>query len=232
MNILAIDTSNHVMGVAVVSDGKVIGEVITNLKKNHSVRLMPTITSLMEEIGMQPEELNQIAVAQGPGSYTGVRIGVTTAKTLAWSLEIPIVGVSSIEVLAYQGRFYPGEICTFFDARRQTVFAGVYAWEKHELIEKEDERNILMQEWLDELANKKQEVLFLSPDIALYEEMIKTSLGDLAIIPESVYHIAKPSDLAFASIGRQADDVHTLTPNYLRLAEAEANWLKAQKDQA
>lgn len=137
MNILAIDTSNHVMGVAVVSDGKVIGEVITNLKKNHSVRLMPTITSLMEEIGMQPEELNQIAVAQGPGSYTGVRIGVTTAKTLAWSLEIPIVGVSSIEVLAYQGRFYPGEICTFFDARRQTVFAGVYAWEKHELIEKE-----------------------------------------------------------------------------------------------
>src|SRR5699024_3708924 len=97
------DTSNQVMGVALLHDDVLVGEIVTNIKKNHSVRLMPAIDQLMRETGMTPDLLDKIAVAKGPGSFTGVRIGLATAKAMAWSLEIPIVGVSSLEVLAYQG---------------------------------------------------------------------------------------------------------------------------------
>src|SRR5690625_6772704 len=106
MNILAIDTSNQTMGVAVLKENQISCEIVTNIKKNHSVRLMPAIDQLMKEVSVMPEELNKIVVAKGPGSYTGVRIGLTTAKTMAWALNIPVVGVSSLETLTYQGQFF------------------------------------------------------------------------------------------------------------------------------
>src|SRR5699024_3341921 len=111
MNILAMDTSHHVMGVALLQEDKIIGEITTNLAKNHSVRLMPAVEQLMKEVAMKPEDLDKIVVAKGPGSYTGVRIALSTAKSMAWALDIPIVGVSSLEVLAYQGRLFQGYIC-------------------------------------------------------------------------------------------------------------------------
>src|SRR5690625_1724245 len=128
MNILAIDTSTHVLGVALLKNNQIIGEYVTHLAKNHCVRLMPAIDQLMKDVKMEPDQLDKIVVAKGPGSYTGVRIGLTTAKSLAWTLNIPIIGVSSIEVLAYQGRFFSAYICPFFDARRQMVYTGLYKW--------------------------------------------------------------------------------------------------------
>lgn len=113
MNILAIDTSNQVLGIAILRKGQIIGEFITNIKKNQTSRLMPAIHQLMKDVHMDPDQLDKIVVAKGPGSYTGVRIGVSTAKSLAWSLSIPLVGVSSLEVLAYQGRLYDSFICPF-----------------------------------------------------------------------------------------------------------------------
>lgn len=230
MNILAIDTSNQVLGIAIVSDGKVVGEVVTNVKKGHSQRLMPAINYLMKEVDFQPEQLDQIAVAKGPGSYTGVRIGVATAKSLAWALDIPIVGISSIEVLAYQGRFFTSLISPFFDARRQTVFTGLFEWNNHTLEKVNKEANILMEDWLNSLAQMKKEVLFLSPHLGIYKDMIVDNLGDLAIFPAEPYHFVRPSHLALASIDKQPDHLHTLSPNYLRLAEAEINWLKRKKE--
>lgn len=231
MNILAIDTSNQVLGVAVLTNEQIVGELITNVAKNHSGRLMPAINQLMSDIGMAPNALDKIIVAKGPGSYTGVRIGLTTAKSLAWALDIPIVGVSSIEALAYNGRFFNGYICPFFDARRETVFTGLYEWNKKVLTPVREEENILMEDWLKDIATKGKEVLFLSPDIKLYKEMILKYLPDLAIIPEAPYHIAKPSYLAVAGMHKAIDDTHTLTPNYLRMAEAEVNWMNARKAQ-
>lgn len=230
MNILAIDTSNQVLGIAVLKEGRIIGELTTNLKKNQTSRLMPALDQLMTDIEMDPLELDKIVVAKGPGSYTGVRIGITTAKSLAWALSIPIVGVSSLEVLAYRGRFFDACICPFFDARRGMVFAGLYQWEGNELIPLLDEVNISMEVWLKKIVESEKKVLFLSPNISLYKEMIIEYLGDQAVFPESMLHIAKPSDLAFAGMDRQPTETHSLVPSYLRLAEAEANWLKAQKD--
>jgi len=115
MKILAIDTSNFALGVALLNGNQVVGEYITNVKKNHSVRAMPAIEKLMHDCDMKPVDLDKIVVAKGPGSYTGVRIGVTIAKTLAWTLNIPISGVSSLEVLAANGNVFLGYICPLFD---------------------------------------------------------------------------------------------------------------------
>ncbi len=230
MNILAIDTSKQVLGIAILSDGQIVGEMITNVKKNQTSRLMPAINQLMKDIDMIPDQLDKIVVARGPGSYTGVRIGVTTAKSLAWALSIPVVGVSSLEVLAYQGRLYHSLICPFFDARRERVYTGLYKWADHQLTLVYEETNISMIHWLEKLRENGKEVMFLSPDIHLYKDMISEHLKGLAVFPEDALHIAKPSNLALAGMNRDSDDVHSLVPNYLRLAEAEANWIKAQKE--
>lgn len=230
MNILAIDTSNHVLGVAILKNEQVIGEIATNLTKNHSTRLMPAIDALMKEVGMKTEDLDQIAVAKGPGSYTGVRIGLTTAKTLAWVLNIPIVGVSSLEILAYQGSFFEGYICPFFDARRGLVYSGLYKWKNNQLIPVYEDKNILMEAVLEKLKSEKERILFLSPEIDKFRQDILEQLGDKAVIPEGIFHIAKPSHLGLASLRYDAAETHELIPSYLRLAEAESNWLKQQKE--
>lgn len=230
MYTLAMDTSNNVLAVAILKNRTVIGEFITNLKKNHSVRLMPAIDLLMEEVGVESNQLEKIVVAKGPGSYTGVRIGLTTAKTLAWALNVPLIGVSSLESLAYQTRFYNGLICPFFDARRGMVYIGGYEWNQNKMSKTLEETNILMTDWLDILVKQNKEVLFLSPDIGQYKELIKEKMGQLAIIPEDSFHIARASDLAFAGEHHAAVSPHVLTPNYLRMAEAEAKWKQAQEE--
>lgn len=228
MTILAIDTSTKVLGIAILKDNQVIGEVTTNIQKTHTPHLMPAIHQLMEKVEIAPDQLKQIVVTKGPGSYTGVRIGLTTAKSLAWALNIPLVGISGLEALAYQGRFFHSYVCPFFDARRGTVFTGLYRWDQSKFVQVLEEKNILMKDWLQLISENKEEILFLSPDISLYNNMIKDKLGDLAVIPEEVYHLTKPSYLALAGLDKAPDHIHTLVPNYLRLAEAEANWRKAQ----
>ncbi|MCA1012058.1 tRNA (adenosine(37)-N6)-threonylcarbamoyltransferase complex dimerization subunit type 1 TsaB [Halobacillus halophilus] len=226
MNILSIDTSNYVMGVAVVKSGIVIGEYTTNIKKNHSIRLMPAIDQLMKETNTLPEELDRIAVAQGPGSYTGVRIGLTTAKTMAWALDIPVVGVSSLEAVAGQGLFFDGYICPFFDARRGRVYTGLYN-NRMEIVK--PETNISMEDWLKELQNLDKQVLFLSQDVQVYEDMVRDTIGAQAVIPDGPYHFARPSLIAFAAQRKEPESLHELVPNYLRLPEAEAKWLAQQE---
>ncbi|MDM5318952.1 tRNA (adenosine(37)-N6)-threonylcarbamoyltransferase complex dimerization subunit type 1 TsaB [Bacillus pumilus] len=229
MTILAIDTSNHTLGIALVKDSIVIGESITYLKKNHSVRAMPTVEALMKECGVAPTELSKIVVAKGPGSYTGVRIGVTIAKTLAWTLSIPISAVSSLETLAANGQYFDGWISPLFDARRGQVYTGLYTFEEGKIKEIKPDQNILFTDWLHELKQTGKPVLFLGQDVHLHEESIRSILGKTAVIAEGAFHNPRPSMLAFLGADRPAEDVHQLVPNYIRMAEAEVKWLEGQK---
>jgi len=230
MNILAMDTSNQILGVAVLRNGEIVGSSITNINRNHSVRLMPAVEHLLKEVGMAPEELDKIVVASGPGSYTGVRIGVTTAKTLAWSLGIPISTVSSLEGLAWQGRFSGHNICSFFDARRGLAYAGIYQSKDGLLVSTRPEENILMDDLLQILKEAGEKVIMISPDMAIHRSRIEDIMGDLAIIPDGAKQFSNPVDLAYCGMMREPEDVHQVTPNYLRLAEAEAKWIKMNKD--
>lgn len=230
MNKLAIDTSNQVLGIAIMQNEQLVAEIITNIKKDHSSRLMPSIVQIMEHVGMEADELDQIIVANGPGSYTGTRIGVTTAKTLAWALNIPIYGVSSLDVVAFNGKSFKGYICPFFDARRQTVFTSLVKWENEQLKKIYDESNISMDSWLLKLSELNGKILFLSPHMTVFREKIRSTLEDQAVIINNFDHLPRPSNLFKLSEQDNDTPVHHVNPNYLRLTEAEVNWLKHQRE--
>lgn len=229
MKALAIDTTNNVLGIAIVDGKTVIGEYITNLKKNHSVRAMPAIERLLHDCDLNPKDLEKIIVATGPGSYTGVRIGVSIAKTMAWALQIPIVGVSSLETLAANGRYFEGFISPIFDARRGQVYTGLYQYEKNELMTIDKDQNLLLTDWLSHLIKRDKHVLFLGNDVHIHKDTIVEMLGSKAVIANVTLHNPRPSELGLIGLKKEGTDVHNLVPNYIRLAEAEAKWLEQQK---
>ncbi|MFJ7685032.1 tRNA (adenosine(37)-N6)-threonylcarbamoyltransferase complex dimerization subunit type 1 TsaB [Peribacillus butanolivorans] len=228
MKVLAIDTSNFTLGIALINDTQVIGEYTTNLKKNHSVRVMPAIETLLKDCDTSPKELTKIVVAQGPGSYTGVRIGVTIAKTLAWTLKIPLSAVSSLEVLAANGRYFNGLVSPLFDARRGQIYTGLYEMENNVLNTVMEDCNILSSEWAIRLKELKRPVLFVGQDVEIHREAITKVLGNLAVFSPVQLFNSRPSELAFIGLNKTEVDIHQFVPNYIRMAEAEAKWLEQQ----
>lgn len=229
MKVLAIDTSNYTLGIALLNDDKVIGEYITNLKKNHSIRVMPAIQMLMDDCDMAPEELDKIVVAKGPGSYTGVRIGVTIAKTMAWSLEIPLVGISSLALMAGVGRYFNGYISPLFDARRGQIYTGLYRYKGTSLVTEKSDCNILTVDWAASLKTMDQSILFVGNDIELHKEALSHVLGEKAVYASLTENNPRPSELGYLGFHLPGEDIHSFVPNYIRLVEAEAKWLETQK---
>ncbi|RFU69235.1 tRNA (adenosine(37)-N6)-threonylcarbamoyltransferase complex dimerization subunit type 1 TsaB [Peribacillus saganii] len=228
MKALAIDTSTYTLGIAVVDGEKVLGELMTNLTKNHSVRVMPAVETLMKECGVKASQLEKIIVASGPGSYTGVRIGVTIAKTLAWTLNIPLTGVSSLEVLAANGRYFDGLVSPLFDARRGQVYTGLYSFQNGYPVAELDDINILSTDWASKLKEFDRSILFCGNDVNIHRETLINILGDQAFfLPEHLGN-PRPSELAFIGLKKEPVDTHSFVPNYIRLAEAESKWLEQQ----
>jgi tRNA threonylcarbamoyladenosine biosynthesis protein TsaB len=217
-----------VLGVGLVSESKVIGEYITNMKKNHSVRVMPAIERLLQDCETKTGELDKIVVARGPGSYTGVRIGVTIAKTMAWSLGIPLTGISSLAVLAATGRYFQGYISPLFDARRGMVYTGLYRFQEGKLQTVLEDRNVSAAEWASMLKEQTGPVLFNGNDVHLHEQTFKSVLGDQAIFSSTGEYNPRPGELGLMGMHLPEEDIHSFTPNYIRLVEAEAKWLERQ----
>ncbi len=229
MNILAIDTSNDELGIAIAKDDKIIGELITSSKQDHSTRLMPAIVDMMSRTNMNQTELDAIIVTHGPGSYTGSRIGITTAKTMAWALNIPIYTVSSLALLAMNGQLSSHYICPFFNARRGLVFTSLYKWEGTRLVEVERERNVLMDDWLDQLQDYDEPILFISPHVDMFEKNINEKMKERAIVITDALQRPFPSNMFTMLKWINSVDVHQVAPNYLRRTEAEANLENKQK---
>lgn len=230
MKVLAIDTSNYVLGIAIIDEEKVIGEYITNVKVNHSIRVMPAIENLLKDCGVKPAELTKIVVAKGPGSYTGVRIGVTIAKTLAWTLKIPLVGVSSLAILAAPlTRYFSGMVSPIFDARRGQVYTGLYQSVQGQLTVVEKDQLVLSKDWAEKLKQGSDKILFVGNDLPLHQETIQNILGEQAVFANVTELNPRPAELALLGKDLPGEDVHTFVPNYIRLAEAEAKWLEANK---
>lgn len=234
MKLLAMSTSTWSLAVAVMEEGKLIGELNTNITKNHSLRLMPAIQSLLEQVDIKPKELEKIAIAHGPGSYTGVRIGMTTAKSLAWSLNIPIAGISSLQVRAQNGYGFKGEIIPMIDARRGQVYTGVYETDEHNQLatNKEEDRLQLVTELLEQLKKSDQALLFLGEGVTQHQQEILNTLGNQAVIAADIDHIPRGARVAYVAWkmwAEQVQETHPIAPEYLQLAEAEKNWLASQK---
>ncbi|MBB5172628.1 tRNA (adenosine(37)-N6)-threonylcarbamoyltransferase complex dimerization subunit type 1 TsaB [Texcoconibacillus texcoconensis] len=227
MNVLAIDTSTYVLGVSVIKEGQPVGEKMTNIKKNHALRLMPAVEQLLRDVDIKPADLDRIVVSHGPGSYTGVRIAVTTAKTLAWSLNIPVVGVSSLEALAQNGRYFQGLIAPFIDARRGQVFTGLYQGGTGSVENVIEDGLTDHRAWLEKLKSYQKPVLFLGNEWDKHVEVIEEIMGEQAVLAKPADRLLKPAQLAELGIEKTPlENVHALTPQYLRLAEAEAKWME------
>lgn len=235
MKLLSMDTSTLVMGVAVMDlkSQKILGEMVTNLHKNHSVRLMPTIEQLLQDLDLTVQDLTHLAVTRGPGSYTGIRIGVTTAKTMSWARQIPLYSESSLAVLALNGVRFDGLVVPMFDARRRRVYTGAFHIKNNEIHEWLPQQVISIDQWLEKLRKSDEPILFLGDDVVHFEEDILSSLGEQACFGTPQENIPRPSSLAWLayqkwSRGEQPEQ-QDFAPDYLQLTEAESNWLKKQR---
>ena len=214
MKVLAFDTSSKALSLAILEDKQVLAETTINIKKNHSITLMPAIDFLMASLDWTPKDLDRIVVAEGPGSYTGLRIAVATAKTLAHTLNIELVGMSSLLALVpYQqeGLFVP-----LMDARRNNVYAGFYENAKPVMPEAH-----LPFERVIELINGASQVTFVG-EVGPFVEQIQEHL------PRTNFKETLPNaaNLALLAWDKEANSLHDFVPNYLKRVEAEENWLK------
>lgn len=227
---LGIDTSNAPLSVAIVEDGKTLVELTQNMKITHSIGAMPAIEQLFERVQLKPADIDAIAVAEGPGSYTGVRIGVSIAKTLAWTLKKPLVGVSSLKVLAANVGTFSGLICPIVDARRQNVYTALY--EGPMLDEVMEDTHEHIDELLIKLKMFDRPVMFVGSDVDIYKDHIEERIGSLALYAPSSKWLPSASEvvrLAADNPQLTGEDIHHFLPKYHRLAEAEAKWLEEQK---
>ena len=214
MKVLAFDTSSKALSLAILEDKQVLAETTINIKKNHSITLMPAIDFLMASLDWTPKDLDRIVVAEGPGSYTGLRIAVATAKTLAHTLNIELVGMSSLLALVpYQqeGLFVP-----LMDARRNNVYAGFYENAKPVMPEAH-----LSFERVIELIKGASQVTFVGEVVPFVEQI-------QAHLPRTNYKETLPNaaNLALLAWDKEAYSLHDFVPNYLKRVEAEENWLK------
>jgi len=224
MNILAIDTSTNVLGIGIANDEKIIGEYITNIKRNHSTRVMPAIDFLLKDVGMDIRDIDKIVVAKGPGSYTGLRIGVTIGKTLAWTLNVPISGISSLKLMAATGKYFTGFLSPLIDGRRGNVYTGLFIWKDGQIIRLKEDQYVSAKDWAESLKGMGKPVLFLGNDLSIHQAVLEETLGEVARFGSIGEKNPRPGELAL--LGRDAEEVnvHTFEPNYVRLAEAEAKW--------
>ena len=219
MKIAAFDTSSKALTLAILEDETLLAQMTLNIKKNHSITLMPAIDFLMNSLDMKPTDLDRIAVAQGPGSYTGLRIAVATAKTLAHTLKIELVGVSSL--LALVPEQVEGLVIPVMDARRNNVYAGFY--QSGQAVR--PEAHLPLAEVLEMAGAANQSVTFVGETTA-FTEQIEAALPEVSVQPTL-------PDAAF--IGRlgldlPAQSIHDFVPNYLKRVEAEENWLKTHQE--
>ncbi len=224
---LGIDTSNSPLSLALVEDEKVLIEETSNLKINHSLTVMPAIEEMMKKAKITPADLTHIAVAEGPGSYTGVRIGLTIAKTLAWSLKIPLHLVSSLKVLAANGEGFEGLICPVIDARRGTAFIGLYEGIGLETVIADQHSDV--KEFLLKVKELNRLVLFTGMDTVVHKAVIEEVLGEQAQWSGIQHQLPRASNLILLAQQSEESAVHHAVPEYRRITEAEANYNKAQE---
>lgn len=211
MNILAIDTSNKTLGLAITSNDNVLGEITLESINKHSVYAMPKIVELFEKTSITIDDINRIVVANGPGSYTGLRIGLTIGKTIAWAKNIPLITLSSLKALALSVTDYD-YVIPLFDAKRENYFIGIYDKNYNSII---DDQIININSINKHVENLEGRIAFVGEDLDKYEDILGT-YGD--IVSGSII----PSRIALYGQGiEEISNTHSIVPNYIKKTQAE-----------
>mgnify|MGYP001085033062 CR=1 FL=1 len=213
---LAIDTSSNTASIALSHKGEILTELTWKTAQNHTVELMPNLAHLLHQAKVDQSSIEAIIVAKGPGSFNGLRVGISVAKGLALSLNIPLLGISTLEVEAYPFAYTELPLCPIHEAGREQIATALYR-------QKDDEWHCMEKEHLTTLdtlyQRTHQETLFcgeIPPEIV---NEIRQRLGKQAIIPQASIRLRRASFLAMLAWQRlnrgEQDDPATLQPLYL-----------------
>ena len=222
--ILAFETSAKAASVALMEDGVLLGESFQNTGLTHSQTLMSMAEDLLCACGKSPQQVDVVAVAAGPGSFTGVRIGVAAAKGFAWGKEIPCYGVSTLEAMARNLGVWQGYVVPTMDARRNQTYTAIFHAESGKLTRIQDDCAISFEELGNLLKNIKESIFLVGDGAVLCYNTLIEAVPGLVLPPEHHRH-QRAAGVALVAEDLMAagvpGDGASLTPNYLRLSQAE-----------
>ena len=224
MKILAFETSAKAASVALMDKGKLLGESYQNTGLTHSQTLMVMAEDLLKTCNLTVKDVDAVAVAAGPGSFTGVRIGVAAAKGFAWGGELPCYGVSTLEAMALSLGAYQGYVVSAMDARRSQVYTAIFHAQQGNLTRLEEDMAISLEELKGKIKNFEEPIFLVGDGALLCYNTLLEEVPGLVLPPEHRMH-QRAAGVALAA-QQQADagdpgNGAELTPNYLRLSQAE-----------
>ncbi len=233
MKILGIDTSTKFCNLGLIEDEDILIEcTINGLKKKHSSILVPAIKNLLKTMDLKMEEINGIAVSIGPGSFTGLRIGVGVAKGLSYACSLPLLGITTLDAMAFPLKEISYLICPVLESKKDEIYDVVFRGgdSLHRVMDYKCED---IQSLLVRLSPLKEKIIFLGDGIKKYRDIIKEKIGKDALFIDSQINLPMATNIAFLGLSKlkkgEEDDISTLTPFYLRKSEAEIIWEKKCK---
>ena len=232
MKVLGIDTSSNATSIAVIEDNKLICEYTINTKTTHSQKLMPMIENMLKISEINVNDMDMISICQGPGSFTGLRIGMATAKALSHVNNLPIVGVNSLELLAGNMDLSDKKICSILDAQRTQVNMGQYKFENNKLVEIKSVDVVEIDELLEELKSSNEEWILVGEAVYKYEDKIKEI--ENICVPAPSHNVNKASSLCTIAMNKYNQnidvyDCYTINPVYIRKSQAEVQYDEKMK---
>ncbi|MBR3973898.1 MAG: tRNA (adenosine(37)-N6)-threonylcarbamoyltransferase complex dimerization subunit type 1 TsaB [Oscillospiraceae bacterium] len=232
MLILAFETSAKAASVAVMDDSKLLAESYQNTGLTHSQTLMIMAEDTLNQCGKTAADVTAVAVAEGPGSFTGVRIGVAAAKGFAWGKEIPCYGISTLEAMAESLGIYNGYICACMDARRSQVYNAIFYADGGQIERRSEDRAISLDDLAKELEYLDGPIFLVGDGSNLTFNTLKDQVPELVLPPEHRMHQRAVGVAILArkqAMAGEAPSGGALTPNYLRLSQAEREKLEKMK---
>lgn len=238
MKIIGIESSSLVASVALVEEGRTLGQYTVDHRKTHSQTLLPMLDELLRMTETPMEEVDAVAVAAGPGSFTGLRIGVATAKGLCLAAGKPLIAVPTLEAMAWSVWDARDLVCPILDARRAQVYAALYAYDDaRQMICLQEAQVVEISTVCDWIRAEGRPALFLGDGVPVQEERLRAELGEQAVLAPA--HLARQQAAAVASLGLEyfragkIADADSFAPEYLRISQAErerARRLAAQEN--
>ena len=224
MLILAFETSAKAASVALLDEKKLLGESYQNTGLTHSQTLMVMAEDLLKQCGKTVSDVTAVAVAEGPGSFTGVRIGVAAAKGFAWGGELPCYGVSTLEAMAENLGIYQGYVCPCMDARRSQVYNALFYVNQGQIQRIKEDRAIALADLKKELLTLEGPIFLVGDGASLAYNTLSAEVPALVPPPEHRLHQRATGVAILAAKKISAGEVgdgNALAPNYLRLSQAE-----------
>ena len=229
MHVLAFETSAKAASVALTENGKLLGESYQNTGLTHSQTLMVMAEDLLKQCGKTVNDITAVAVAEGPGSFTGVRIGVAAAKGFAWGREIPCYGISTLEAMAVSLGAWEGHICACMDARRNQVYNALFYVNQGTLERAAEDRAIALSDLKTDLEHMDGPIFLVGDGAVLTYKTLAPEIPNLILPPEHRLHQRAVGVALLAekkAAAGETGDGNALNPNYLRLSQAERERLE------